>query len=237
MYSIDSYVFINNNSKNTILFLHGWGCNKDYFLSIANKITFSNSLIIDLPGFGKNKELNIVFSLHDFVDSILLFLKTKRYSPCIIVGHSFGGKLAVFLADKIKIKFLILLSPSIINKRRHINYYFKILLYKAIKKSKILKKISSKMGSEDYKVLPPIMKKTMSNVINTKCIKEYSKLNLPILLIFGKSDKTTPIYLGKKLNKSNKFSSLIILEGEHFFYFQNEATIINIIEVMVENYD
>ena len=92
------------------------------------------------------------------------------------------------------------------------------------------------MGSEDYRSLNGVMKKTMSNVINEKCIGEYKKIKVPILLVFGKNDKITPVYLGKKLNKSNKIAALITMEGDHFFYIKNESLIIMIIEEMMKNY-
>ena len=237
MYNIDSFTYTNNSSKNTILFLHGWGCNKNYFSSLAKKIKFANTLIIDLPGFGDNQNLIIPFTLKDYADSIFLFLKKNKINTTAIIGHSFGGKISVLLSSKIKIKFMILLSPSILNKRRSPTYYAKILIYKLMKNIKALTPFTKKMGSDDYKVLTPTMKKTMSNVINTKCKKEFSKINLPILLIFGNKDKTTPPYLGKKLSKYNKNTALILLEGNHFFYFQNENIIVNIIEEMIKNYD
>lgn len=222
--------------KKTILFLHGWGCNKNYFLSIANKISFANIIIPDLPGFGDNSALTTTFTLSKFVDSLVFFLEKKKIKPNIIVGHSFGGKLSVLLEKKYKIDFILLLAPSILNKKRHINYYIKILTYKILKRFKALKKITERMGSEDYRSLNGVMKKTMSNVINEKCIGEYKKIKVPILLVFGKNDKITPVYLGKKLNKSNKIAALITVEGDHFFYIKNESLIIMLIEEMMKNY-
>ena len=234
MYNIKSSIIINNNKKLTIIFLHGWGCNKNYFLSIAKKIDFANVAIPDLPGFGNNDALSFPFTLKDYVNSILLFIEKNKINPNIIVGHSFGGKLSVLLSRKLKINYLILLSPSILHKKRHIDYYIKVFAYKLLKKLKIFGEITKKMGSTDYKILNNVMKKTMSNVINEKNINEYKKINTPILLIFGESDKITPKELGKKLKKMNKNAALITLEGDHFFYLKNETTIIFIIKELIK---
>lgn len=217
--------------------MHGWGCNKNYFLSIANKIDFANIIIPDLPGFGNNSNLTVPFTLENFVTSLMLFLESNKIKPNIIIGHSFGGKLSVLLEKKLKIDFMILLSPSILNKRRFVDYYLKIFIYKILKNHRVFNKLTSKMGSEDYKALNNIMKKTMSTIINEKCIQEYKNISIPILLIFGSKDKITPKYLGKKLRNSNKNSALITLEGDHFFYVKNELLIIAILKEMMNNYE
>ena len=149
------YKNVNKDFK-TILFLHGWGCNKNYFKKTTEIIDYANTIIIDLPGFGENDELTRPFKIEDFVEEITLFLSFNNFQPDMIIGHSFGGKLAVFLAKKIKVKSLILLSPSIINKRKSLMTLIKIFLYKIIKRIKFLDFISKKMGSEDYKSLSSV---------------------------------------------------------------------------------
>jgi len=225
MYEISSYEYFDNNCKETILFLHGWGCNISYMLPIAKNICNANSLIIDLPGFGKNISFKSPKTIYDYINIIYDFIVSKNYNITYIVGHSFGGKLSVLLANKLKIKCLFLFSPSIYNKKRHIGYYIKIYLYKFLKKLKVKKKILNKFGSEDYKSLSDVMKKTMSNVINVNITKELKALNSPIILFFGKNDKITPPYLGKKIKKNAIDCELFILNGDHFAYIQNSKYI------------
>ena len=221
MYKINSYEYIDNNCNETILFLHGWGCNLSYMLPLAKKIYNANSLIIDLPGFGKNSPFQSAKTIYDYMDIIYDFVTCKDYNISYIVGHSFGGKLSILLANKLKIKVLFLFSPSIYNKKRHIDYYLKIYLYKFLKKLNVKRKILNLFGSEDYKSLSDVMKKTMSNVINADITKELKTLNSSIILFFGKNDKITPPYLGKKIKKNSKDCELFILNGDHFAYIQN----------------
>ena len=229
-----TYSFNNVNSKNTTLFLHGWGCNKNYMLPIS-KLKNSNSLIIDLPGFEKDKYLNKPYFIDDYIEDIIIFLNNFEYKVTHIVAHSFGGKLAVRLAKLLKVKGLILIAPSIYHKIRGPRYYIKVLTYKIIKRIKIFNKISNRMGSQDYKSLNPIMKKTMSNIVNESVKEDIKKINVPTILLFGNKDKITPIYLAKKIKKNIKDCELIILNGNHFAYLYNKTKVIKIIESLVDS--
>ena len=227
-----SHTFINNNSKNTILFLHGWGCNQSYMYALSESKLY-NSLIIDLPGFGKNKELNTPDQIDDFIEEILLFVNNFPYKITHIVSHSFGGKLTCRLYKFIKIKGIILIAPSIFHKTRGPKYYIKVMLYKIIKHIKLFKKTRNKMGSEDYVNLPPLMKKTMSNIINESVVKDVCKIDVPTIILTGNKDKITPIYLAKKAKKCIKDCEIIIQEGNHFAFLYNKFQTIRIIESLV----
>ena len=233
MYKITSFNYINNHKDKTILFLHGWGCSLKYMLPISN-INSANSLLIDLPGFGNNLPLSNPFTYEEYIDSIISFLNDNDFKIDIVVGHSFGGKLAIGLANKLNLSSIILIAPSTFNKKRSLLYYLKIYTYKLFKKIKYLHKYLSSFGSEDYKVLSPIMKKTMSNVINYKVTDYLKNIKIPTLIIQGNKDKITPYYIAKKTKKYIKDSEIIIIDGNHFAYLNNSYLVSNIIESMVK---
>lgn len=234
MHRITSYRYINNYKDKTVLFLHGWGCNYTYFTNIANKIDNANCLLIDLLNFGDSEIIDKPLTFNDYVDSIVSFLREKQIKVDIIVGHSFGGKLAIYLTKYIDISCLVLFAPSIYNKRRGLKYYSKILFYKIIKKVKCFKKYLNCFGSDDYKNLNGSMKKTMSNIINFSVTEQVKNYNNPILLIFGNNDNITPLYLAKKIKKKAKNAYLFKIEGEHFAFLNNNLFSLNIIKTMVE---
>ena len=101
-----SYKYINLKCQNTVLFLHGWGCNKNYMSALSESKKY-NSLIIDLPGFGENKKLDFPYKIDDFIEEIIMFLCESNHKITHIVGHSFGGKLSCRLANLLKVKGLI----------------------------------------------------------------------------------------------------------------------------------
>lgn len=236
MYLITSYCFIDKKLPKTILFLHGWGCNLSYLMPLANLADYANSLIIDLPGFGDNLTFDVPKNIHDFVEIICNFIIENDFKIDYIVGHSFGGKLAVLLAKRLKINGLLLLAPSIYNSHRGLKYYLKVYTYKLLKKLNIFKNLWPLFGSKDYKALPPIMKKTMSYVINENIEKDLKELDIPIILFFGDKDQTTPKYIGRKIVKKAKDATLFLIPGDHFAYLNNLFYINLVLESLVINH-
>ena len=125
--------YIEIGSGEVILFLHGWGQNKEMMLPLIEDLKDKyKCVILDLPGFGESK-FNNAKNIEDYVDNIRLFLEQKNMLPKYIVGHSFGGKLAVhyFLKYKDVNRIAIIASP-ILKPKRGIKYYYKIYKYKIL---------------------------------------------------------------------------------------------------------
>ena len=229
-----SFQYVFKDSKNTILFLHGWGCNINYMLPLSYSNNY-NSLVIDLPGFGKNKELLFPYTIDDFVEEIVLLISSLDIKVTHIVGHSFGGKLATRLSRLLKVKGLILISASTFHKIRGPKYYLKVWFYKFVKKFKIFSKLTNSFGSKDYKTLSPVMKKTMSKIINESVTADLKAISIPTILIYGSKDKITPLYIAKRTKKLIKDCEMIVLNGNHFAYLYNKQKVIRIIESLVSS--
>jgi len=66
------------------------------------------------------------------------------------------------------------------------------------------------------------MKKTFVNIISEDLSPLLKNIACPTLIIFGKDDKETPLYMAKKLNKKIKDSALIVFENcGHFAYLED----------------
>lgn len=207
-----------------ILFIPGWNDNYKHFLDIAKKLKNYKVILIDLPNQGNSKPLNIKLEMNDYIYLIRNFLISNNYNPQIIIGHSFGGKLAFLYSLKYPIKKLVLVAPSLIKNKSLITYY-KIYKYKFIKNLKIflnLKINLNKYGSKEYQSQKGIEKQNFIIATNNYYNKELNKLNIPVLLYYGKKDKVTPIkeakYIKKKMQKSQLF---IDKDGNHFAMYNN----------------
>ena len=102
-----SYEVVNPSSKKDIIFLHGWGSNKDIMKNVFSPyLKDFRHIYIDLPGFGKSLN-NYVLTTNDYVKIVDEFLNLITSSKDIIAGHSYGGKVATLLnPKKINFKFL-----------------------------------------------------------------------------------------------------------------------------------
>lgn len=201
----------------TVLFLHGWGQNKEMMIPLAEKLKHKYKCVFtDMPGFGKstyNQEKNIdeyCKNIHDFL------IDKLHINPSYIVGHSFGGKVAInyYLMFK-RLKGVILIASPILKPKRNWKYHYKLYLYKLKKKLKI----KTDMGSIDYKNSGD-MKSFFVNVVNTHYDKRLKELKLRTLLIYSKEDTKVDFSKAKKL-KRKLDTRMRVIKGEHFAYLDN----------------
>lgn len=219
-----------------ILILPGWGNTRETFNYMINYFKENRIFIIDYPSFGKSKEPKSELDLDDYIDLILELIKKEKITNPIIIAHSFGGRLVSILNEKIKIKKLILIDVAGI-KRINIRVFLKIKIFKIIKKlnKKLAKKIENDFSSSDYKTLSPIMKKTFNNIIKKNLKKNYKKIQVETLIIWGENDESTPLKDAYLLNRIIKNSALIVYNNKtHYSYLEDIYLTNRIIENFIK---
>ena len=224
-----------NLKKIPILFLHGWGGNKDSFKPFIDKIKFCKVIVLDFPPFGKSGKPNIAWGVEDYTDMVLSLLDKLGINKVNIVAHSFGGRVSLQLA--IKEKHLVnkmLLTGCAGLKRRSLKTKIKIIQYKVLKKLSILGLVSQKAllkyGSNDYLGLDAVMRQTFNNIVNYDQTKILSKITCPVLLFWGKKDKATPFCFTKIFKKHIKYCTVIKIDnGSHFAYLENPKLFFHLI--------
>ena len=103
-----SYEILNGTCKKDIIFLHGWGSNKDIMKNVFSPFLKDfRHIYIDLPGFGKSPNEHEL-KTEDYLKVTEDFLHLLNSTKDVIVGHSYGGKVATLLNPK----NLVLLSSA-----------------------------------------------------------------------------------------------------------------------------
>ena len=223
--------------KETVLFLHGWGANLNSFLFCENALKNNYKLLlVDFPGFGESEKLNNVFSVFDYALEIFKLLTKLEINNVNIVCHSFGGRVAMLLSTifNLKVNKLVLIDAAGIKPR--FNLKTKLKIFKK-KKKKFLNKFKfinfnlNSYGSEDYKKLSAIEKQTFIKVVNFNEVKYCKQIASKTLIIWGRSDCSTPIYMAKKFKKSIANSKLIIIKNAgHFCFLEYPSVVVEELE-------
>jgi pimeloyl-ACP methyl ester carboxylesterase len=222
-----------------VLFLHGYLSSKESFIYQTKPLSKRFRVIApDLTGFGKSDELPFAYSLDDYVDEVLKLINKLNLDSYSVVAHSFGARIAIRLCQKDRrIKKLVITGGAGLKPKRTLKYYFKVYLYKTLKK--IFKNAKLKrFGSSDYKKLSPVMKESFVKIVNEHLDNEVSKISAKTLIIHGELDRETPVCSAKKFNSKIKNSKLKIIKGAGHFAFIDNPTVFNfyLFEFLGEGY-
>lgn len=164
-------------------------------------------------------DVDQVATLQDYADEIKKVILQDNLNNITIVGHSFGGRVAILLATQLScVKGLVLVDAAGLKPRFSINKALKVLRYKLRKKLKLNTK---KCGSKDYVVLSNSMRKTFKNIVNFHLDNYLKDIRQDTLVIFGDKDKETPLYMAKRFKNKIPKCALILLKGDHFAYLKN----------------
>lgn len=220
-----SYEIVNPSCTKDVIFLHGWGSNKDIMKNVFSPYLKNfRHIYIDLPGFGKSKN-DYILTTYDYVKVVDDFLKLLNSSKDIIVGHSYGGKVATLL----NAKNLVLLSSAGILEEKSFNVKLKIFFSKIFNVLG-LRNITKKFRSKDVNMMSENMYSTFKNVVNEDFSVFFSKYENNALIFWGERDTATSLESGKKIASLIKKSSFISYDGDHYFFANNVKDISERIE-------
>jgi len=220
-----SYEIVNPEAKIDIIVLHGWGSNKKLMKqSFSPHMKAFRHIYIDLPGFG-NSTCSSTLTTIDVARIVELFMIHINASKDIILGHSFGGKVALFLEPKL----LVLVASAGIYKAKPLKVKAKIAVFKAFK-GLGLSKLRSLFVADDAKELSEYMYQTFKNVVNEDFSSEFADFDGKALLFWGKEDTATPLESAKRIESLIADAKLDVYEGDHYFFMQNSQDISKKIE-------
>ena len=224
--------YIQYGEGKDILLLHGWGQNIEMMKILGDN--FSNRFritILDFPGFGESSEPEEVWSIKDYSDMLEEFIKELDIKKPIIMGHSFGGRVAIRYSSNHPIEKLVLFGSPCIRHNTELPLSVKIL--KGIKKLPGMDKIGefakNFIGSRDYKAASPVMRQILVNVVNEDLSSFAKDIEEATLLIWGEHDTEAPVEDAKKLEGIMIDAALIVLPGTHYAYIENLGQVVNIL--------
>lgn len=219
---------------NNVLFLHGWGCDKSIFRRLSQTLLRlcadreMCTVAIDFWGFGESGVPQSELGVADYAEKTADFIVENCAYPLTVIGHSFGGRVAVVMASKYPhlIDRVVIIGGAGL-RRFSLKRAARIFKYKILKlfaKFKLIDKTSlDNMGSADYKAANGVMKKIFIRVVNEDLSRYAKEINCPVLLIYGERDTDTPLWIAKKYKRLIKRSSLkIIHRAGHYVFIERE---------------
>ena len=222
-----------------VLLLHGWGCSEKLMQPVAKGLEDrAQTLTLDFPGFGASEKPPQPWGVEDYATCVRELLEAERFTPCTVIAHSFGCRVALYLAaeDASLFERMILTGAAGLKKpqteegrKRAEQFQRGKKLSQMLKKTHLFGSIPDRMeqalrekyGSRDYNALDEEMRRTFVKVISLDLADRLPRVSCPALLVFGDQDTETPLWMGRKMEKDMPNAGLAIFEGgTHFAYLE-----------------
>ncbi len=215
-----------------VVLLHGWGQNIEMMEPLGKNLCENKRItILDFPGFGSSETPKFAYTIYDYTKLLYELLEELKIVNPILIGHSFGGRVAICYAAKYKVNKLVLLSSPY---RSQTKNGLKVKILKQLKKIKLLDGLAEvakkHMGSNDYRMASGVMREILVNTVNADLTADVKRINAPTLIIWGDNDGEVPVEEAKELEKMIPDAAAIILPGTHYAYLENLAQVINILK-------
>ncbi|MFA5013643.1 MAG: alpha/beta hydrolase, partial [Candidatus Paceibacterota bacterium] len=114
--------FTDTGTGEPVLILHGWGASSDYWMEISRRLASSGfrAIAMDFPGFGGSSAPNEVWGTSDYAEFVNNFTREIGLTRTHLIGHSFGGAVAMKLCFNNPEKFdkLILCDAAAIRGKK-----------------------------------------------------------------------------------------------------------------------
>lgn len=211
-----------------VLLLHGWGQNTSMMAYIGEHLKKKFIVYnIDFPGFGQSDEPKQPWGVNEYKELIRNFCIKKKIDNPIIIGHSFGCRVALKYAHDYDVYKMVLTGAAGIRPKRGVDYYIKVYSYKLMKKILSLKflnkykdKLEKNAGSSDYQNTSGIMRASFVKIVNEDLRPILKDIDTPTLLVWGENDDAVPLSDGRIMEKEMKDTCLVIFENDdHYAYF------------------
>lgn len=236
--------------KPPVVILHGWNLSTKKYKELARvleSIGYKVYLPV-FPGFAGNKRIIKPLTLEGYKRYFMNFIKKEKINRPILIGHSFGGRVAILACvfNPEMFSSLILTGVPGFSPVPKLKIYFFWIIAKVgkiifklpflNKFSEIAKKIIYKIaGSTDYCRVEGPLKETFKNIIKKDLRKDLAQINIPTLLIWGSEDKVVPVEIAYKMHKIINSSQLeIINNSDHSLPYKKAQLFSNRVNQFVQ---
>jgi len=191
-----------------ILVLHGWGGSSNSWVKVQDILSDQGYQLIcpDFPGFGRSTPPPEPWGIKDYADFVLKFTQRLGLENFFLIGHSFGGRIAVKFSVMYpeKIKKLILSNSAGIKPKPSLKLK---VVWRVAKVGNVLLtprhmerfKDGAKnvlyifLRNRDYVKAKGVMQETIKKVLDEDLLPDLSEIKNKTLIVWGQKDKLVPV--------------------------------------------
>jgi len=196
----------------SVLALHGWRRDHHDFDQVLDGL---DAVALDLPGYGVAPEPPGPWSTLEYAEWVAPVLDELGLDPIVLVGHSFGARVAVQLAKAAegatgrqgRIGALVLtgapLAPppgKFVARTSYAYRAARALSRAGLVSQERMEQLRRDHGSSDYRNASPTMRGVLVKAVNETAsaaymppLREWARAGKPVELVWGEDDKEAPL--------------------------------------------
>lgn len=212
-----------------MLALHGWGrIHADFDTSLAGLVQSRaglGALAVDLPGFGASPAPPTAGGAAVYADLIEPVLDDCA-ARVVVVGHSFGGRIAVELAVRRpeRVASLVLCGVPLLRRtdrpltKPALQYRLARGLHRrGLLGEAAMEGMRRRFGSADYRNASGVMRDVLVAAVNETYETQLGAISQPVELLWGLHDDAVPVETARRAHERLSESRLTVLDGAGHF--------------------
>lgn len=208
-----------------VLALHGWQRTHRDFEPALGAPAFSDghgAVAVDLPGFGATPPPPGAWGSADYAEHLLgLFDADDLAGRVTVVGHSFGGRVAVRLARRApeRVERLVLAGVPLLDRQgRRSSPAVRYRLGRRLHRMGLvgddrMEALRQRYGSPDYRAAQGVVRGVFVTLMGESYAEDLAALTCPVDLVWGADDDQVPVEVAERVRALVPGADLRILPG------------------------
>jgi pimeloyl-ACP methyl ester carboxylesterase len=216
-----------------VIALHGWArSHKDWRAVLGPKpagtvsasaagedIGELSAVALDLPGFGATPPPPEAWGSADYAAAIGPVL-SELHLPAVVVGHSFGGRVAVHLAaaQPDRVRALVLTGVPLLRAAGSGSPALRYRIGRALHARGLIgesrmEALRQRYGSADYRASTGVMREVLVRTVSESYEEQLRAVTCPVELVWGDDDTEAPLSMAQTAAELIGRSRLTVCRG------------------------
>ena len=199
-----------------VLALHGWRRDRSDFREVLEGL---DGVAVDLPGFGASPPPPSAWGGAEYARALEPVV-AEMGAPVVVVGHSFGGRVAVHLAPAWpdRIAGVVLAGVPLLRVTTPPRPSLSFRLAKTLNRIGLLsdEKMEERRrqaGSADYRASTGVMRDVFVRLVHETYEEQLKQIAAPVELVWGDDDTAAPLVIAERAAALLAHPSTTILPG------------------------
>jgi pimeloyl-ACP methyl ester carboxylesterase len=207
----------------SVLALHGWRRSHSDFDPVMAVVGPSvAAAALDLSGFGATPPPPEVWGSPEYAETVAAVFEDSVLAERVtVVGHSFGGRVALHLATLVpdRIERMVLAGVPLLDRsdrRSQVPAPYRMArrLHRwGLLGDERMEALRQRHGSEDYRAATGVMRDVFVRVLHEDYHQAMAAIPCPVELVWGTADTETPLEVAQRAIGLFPSASLTVLDG------------------------